>query len=172
MPLGRLGLAYSVDRQKLEAIENDMGFRILMTDRHDWATSDIIRRYHGQSNIEHVFKNVKNPYHLALKPQFHWTDQKIIVHNFICVLGYQLAALVWRQARRALQFRGNLDTLLDTLNDIRLATILEKASARGRPKATYRLEEMSEEETRLAETLHLTDLHRDRPQLRGVGVYD
>jgi len=80
-----------------------------MTDRHEWETVEIIKTYYGQSMIEQSFKNLKNFYHLALRPQFHWTDQKIKVHFFICVLGYLLATIVWREARTKAQFRGTLD---------------------------------------------------------------
>ena len=100
-------------------MEGELGLRVLMTDRHDWDTVDIIKAYYGQSMIEHAFRNLKNPYHLALKPQFHWTDQKIKVHFFICVLGYLLASIVWHQAKVHAQFKGTLDTLLDTLNNIK-----------------------------------------------------
>ena len=168
---GKFRLSFSIDQTALEEIENRFGFRILMTDRHDWGTVDIIQSYHGQAKIENAFKNLKNPYHLALKPQFHWTDQKIIAHHFMCVLGYLLAALVWREARRKAKFRGTLDSLLDTLNHIRLGTILEQPSGQGRPKATYKLEDMTKEEAKLLNALGVQDLHRKRPKLNGVGVY-
>lgn len=132
---GKFQLNFSIDQKKLEEIEGELGFRILMTDRHDWDTADIIKAYYGQSKIEHAFRNLKNHYHLALKPQFHWTDQKIRVHFFICVLGYLMAAIVWHQAKVHAQFNGTLDTLLDTLNNIRLSVILEETKARGRVKA-------------------------------------
>ena len=168
---GTFRLSFCIREKELEQVENRFGFRILITDRHDWDTVDIIQSYHGQSKIEQAFKNLKNPYHLALKPQFHWTDQKIIAHHFMCVLGYLLATLVWREARRKAKFRGTLDTLLDTLNHIRLGTILEQPSGKGRPKATYKLEDMSKEEKKLLEALGVQDLHRNRPKLTGVGVY-
>jgi len=168
---GMFNLEFSINQQKLSEIEDSLGFRIIMTDRHDWNTVDIIKAYYGQSQIEHAFKNLKNPYHLALKPQFHWTDQKIMVHYFICVLGYLLSAIVWRQARSKAEFKGSLDTLLDILNNIRLATLLEESKTRGRVKAVYKLEETSDEENLLLETLEIKDLHNDRPKLKGVGVY-
>ena len=168
---GKFRLSFSLREKELEEIENRFGFRILMTDRHHWSTVDIIESYHGQAKIEQAFKNLKNPYHLALKPQFHWTDQKIIAHHFMCVLGYLLAALVWREARRKAKFRGTLDTLLDTLNNIRLGTILEQPSGKGRPQATYKLEDMSKEEQKLLNALGVQDLHHNRPKLNGVGVY-
>jgi len=168
---GVFELTFSINQQKLRQVEDNLGFRIIMTDRHHWNTVDIIKAYYGQSEIEHAFKNLKNPYHLALKPQFHWTDQKIMVHYFICVLGYLLSAILWRQARLKAQFNGSLDTLLDMLNNIRLATLLEESNTRGRVKAIYKLEEMSNDENLLLEALEIKDLHNDRPKLKGVGVY-
>jgi transposase len=168
---GKFQLEFSINREKLNEIEDKLGFRIIMTDRHHWSTVDIIKAYYGQSFIEHTFKNLKNPYHLALNPQFHWTDQKIIVHYFGCVLGYQLSAIVWRQAKRGARFRGSLDTLLDMLNNIRLGTILEESKTRGRVKATYKLEEMSDEEDAIMEALAIKDFHNNRPKFKGVGVY-
>ena len=168
---GKFQLEFSINRGKLNEIEDKLGFRIIMTDRHHWSTVDIIKAYYGQSFIEHTFKNLKNPYHLALNPQFHWTDQKIIVHYFTCVLGYQLSAIVWRQAKIGARFRGSLDTLLDMLNNIRLGNILEESKTRGRVKATYKLEEMSDEEDAIMEALAIKDFHNNRPKFKGVGVY-
>lgn len=169
---GKFQLEFTINQGKLGEIEKKLGFRILMTDRHDWSTVNIIKTYYGQSMIEHAFKNLKNPYHLALRPQFHWTDQKIKVHFFICVLGYLLAAIVWREVRTKVQFEGTLDTLLDTLNNVRLATMLEDTKTRGRVKATYKLEEMSEVEELIVKASGINDTHYDRLKFRGVSVYN
>lgn len=172
MSEGKFHLEFSIHQKKLEEIEGELGLRILMTDRHDWGTGDIIKAYYGQSKIEHAFRNLKNPYHLALKPQFHWTDQKIRVHFFICVLGYLLAAIVWHQAKAQAQFKETLDTLFDTLNNVRLVTMLEETKTRGRVKARYNLEEMSDEETLIMNALEIKDFHNNRPKFQGVSVYN
>ena len=143
-----------------------------MTDRDDWDTGRIIETYYSQATVEEAFKNIKNPHHLAMKPQFHWTDQKIIVHNFICAMGYLLSTLLWKEARRKAGFTGTLDSLLEVLNNIRLATLIEQPKGRGRPKAIYKLEEMSEEELALINALGIAELHKQRPKLKGVGVYN
>ena len=108
---------------------------------------------------------------MAITPEFHWTDQKIKVHYFTCVLGYLLAALIWHDARIKTRFKGTLDTLLDTLNNVRLSTLLEKTGKRGKPKATYKLEEMTEEQKVLMEALDLNEIHMKRTKIDGVGVY-
>lgn len=171
---GKYQLNYLVDQEKLKTIEDKFGVRILMTDRHDWSTEEIIKAYHGQAFIEQAFKNLKNPYHLAIRPQFHWTDQKIKVHYFICVLGYLLATLLWKQAKEKANFTGTLDNFLDYLNNIRLAVMLEATEEKGKRgcvKAIYKLEETSEDESLLIKEFAIDNYHIERRKLNGVGVY-
>jgi len=169
---GKFQFDFNISIKNLNEIEDKLGFRILMTNRHDWGTEEIIKTYWGQADIENAFKNLKNPYHLTLKPQYHWTDQKIIVHYFICVLGFLLTTIIWRQVKIKIDYKCCIDTLLDTLNNIRLATLLEKSTTRGRVKAEYKLEEMSEEENKVMEALEIMKIHINRPKLNGVGVYN
>lgn len=171
-PDGKLNLDFHINKERLKAIEDELGFRILMTNRHEWSIPEIISAYHGQSAVESAFKNIKNPAHLALRPQFHWTDQKIIVHNFICILGYQLASILLREAKQKAGFKGSMETLLNTLNNVRLSVLLDKPNKKGKPSVTYKLEEMSEEENTLMEALELKNLHIKRPKFKGVGVYN
>jgi transposase len=168
---GRYKLQFKIDQEKLQEIEKEAGLRIIMTDQHNWSNEQIIKTYQGQAEIEHAFKNLKNPYHLALKPQFHWTDQKIIIHYFICMLGYLLSTLIWKEAREKALFSGTLDRLLDILSNIRLATILEQKKTCGRVKASYKLEKMDLEEKQISEVLNITKFHENRPKFHGVGVY-
>ena len=119
-----------------------------------------------------AFKNLKNPYHLSIKLQFHWTDHKVKVHFFVCVLGYLLATILWRKARLGAQFSGTLKPLLDTLTNIWLATLLEESKTRGAVKEIYKLEKVSDSENRLMEALEIKDLHNNRPKIGGVGVYN
>ncbi|RLD93049.1 MAG: IS1634 family transposase, partial [Bacteroidetes bacterium] len=91
---GKFVLDYQVDQEQLQCTEDKLGLRMIMTNRHAWTSREIISAYYGQSKIEHAFRNLKNPYHLALKPQYHWTDQKIKVHYFICVIGYLLSSII------------------------------------------------------------------------------
>lgn len=169
---GRFSLTYRTNKKKLDQLEDKLGFRILMTDRHAWSSEEIVTAFHGQSTVEQAFKNIKNPYHLAVTPEFHWTDQKIRVHYFSGVLGYLLAALVWREARMKADFTGTLDTLLDTLNNIRLVTLLEVTGKRGKPKATRQLEEMTENQACLMDALNLADIHKKPLKIKGVRVYN
>ena len=159
-------MTFRVDQQRLEELEKNLGLRILMTDRHDWPTTDIIQAFYGQAHVERAFRNVKNPHHLAVRPQFHWTDQKIAVHHFMCVLGYLMAAILMREAKAKAQFTGGLDSLLDTLSGIRLAACITRTGKRGKPKVSYQLEELGDRQQHLAKALDILETHMRRPKIK------
>lgn len=168
---GHWSLTYRTNQKQLEALEDRLGFRIVMTNRHDWKSEEIIKAFYGQSTVEGAFKNIKNPYHLAVTPGFHWTDHKIRIHYFSCVLGYLLSALIWQEARQA-GFTGTLDSLLDSLNRVRLSQRIEYSGKRGKPKLFYQLEEMSNDQLGIIKALNLTDIHCKPIKIDGVGVYN
>ena len=87
------------------------------------------------------------------------------------MLGYLLSSIVYKQAKTGAEFKGTLDTLLDVLNNVRLATMLEDSETRGRVKAIYKLEEMTKEEKSIVESLGIENIHNDRIKFNGVGVY-
>jgi transposase len=168
---GKYYLDYCIDKEQLHCVEEKLGFRIIMTNRHEWTSQEIISAYYGQSKIEYAFRNMKNPYHLALKPQYHWTDQKIKVHYFICVIGYLLSSILWREAKLKTDYRESPDSLLDLLNNVRLGTMLEDSKKSGKPKATYMLEELNDVEKRIMIALNVENVHNEPPKIKNVGIY-
>jgi len=147
-------LDFWVDEEEWTRLKEQwFGRRIVITNRHAWSTEEILSAYWGQSQVESVFRNIKNPFHLAFRPQYHWTDQKIEVHGFICLLALLLFMVTYKRAKEKARFKGSPHTLLEKLSAIRLATFLEspQQKTQGRYKAVYRLEEMDEDLALLAE---------------------
>jgi transposase len=134
------------------------GRRLLATNRHDWTTADIIAAYWGQSEAELVFRHLKDPEFLALRPQHHWTDQKVHVHSLCCVIGYLLAALVRRRARQ-LGYNQGLAGLLAMLSEIRMVLRTQKRDRPGRPRIAWQLEETDPAALRLYNDLVLPQFH-------------
>lgn len=133
-------LSWFVDqaaRSRLEA--NVFGKMILITDRDTWTTAEIVSAYRGQSHVERVFRQTKDPEHLAVRPQYHWTDQKIRVHAFICFLAYTLSRLIQREAERQVKWKGSLSNLLTELGKVRLAMVIQNEG--GKPQCQWILEQ-------------------------------
>lgn len=139
----KLALSFAFDRAAFEALERDtLGRIVLVTDRDDWSTAEIIEAYHGQSRIEAVFAHMKDPMHVALRPQYHWTDQKIHVHVLTCILGYLLTQCVFLRAQRAGSPYKSPEALLDALEKVRRATVARSVNARGGVRVVTQLEEI------------------------------
>lgn len=148
-----LRLTYTVDHAALDRLEREwFGRLVLMTDQHEWTTAEIIGAYRGQAAVEGVFRTLKDPLRLALRPQYHWTDQKLHVHAFLCVVAYLLATLVHLLAVRDAGYVGSVDALFDDLATIRRVTLL-RPTARGRTRRTYQLESLSPLHARLINAL-------------------
>jgi hypothetical protein len=129
------------------------GKRLLMTDQHEWSSEDIILAYQGQSHAEAAFRQLKDADHVTVRPQYHWTDQKVRVHTFICLLAYLLCRLIERECR-AIGYEGGLSHLLDLLSTVRLAMIVQPSGTHGgRPRCTWVLEESEAEANRLFQHL-------------------
>lgn len=118
------------------------GLRVLITDRSQWTTAQIVEAYRGQSRVEAAFRDLKDPGMLATRPQFHWTDQKLHVHAFMCVIGYLLVRLLWWRARKDAGFTGSARNLLSQLARIRSCRIVEHSGRAGRPRVRQQIEEI------------------------------
>lgn len=134
------------------------GLRVLITDRSEWTTAQIVEAYRGQSRVEAAFRDLKDPGMLSTRPQFHWTDQKLQVHAFMCVTAYLLVRLLWWRARRDANFAGGARNLLAQLAQIRQCRIVEHTGRAGRPRVRQQMEEIDVGLENLGRTLHALPL--------------
>jgi len=132
-------------RRRLEA--EVFGKRILFTDREDWPVAEVVAAYRSQADVEAGFRQLKDPKVVSFSPMFHWTDHKIRVHVFYCVLALAVAHLLRRQAAQA-GLAMSVRKLLATLAGIQ-ETVLLYQGARGRPRARHVLTKMDPIQQRL-----------------------
>ena len=119
---GQVTLKHEVNRTAYAEKLKSFGKTILFTDNHEWATEQIIRVYRGKSEIEKDFRRMKSPMMVCLEPVYHWTDQKIRVHAFCCVLALLLSLLLKRRLRKA-GVRLSLERMLEELSEVQLSVI-------------------------------------------------
>lgn len=69
---------------------------------------------------------------VSFRPVHHWTDQKVMVHAFTCVLALLLCSLLrCKLARKDIHI--SVDRMLETLGTVREVQVL-LSSGRGRPR--------------------------------------
>ena len=144
-----LRLHWRTDPAAKRQLATDLfGKRILCTDREDWPLAEVVAAYRAQADIEAGFRQLKDPKVVSFSPMFHWTDQKIRVHVFYCVLALAVAHLLRRQAAQA-GLHMSVRELLGSLAGIQ-ETVLLYQGERGRPRARHVLTEMDPTQQRLS----------------------
>lgn len=134
---------YNVSENKFDKLKKTvLGKRILITNRHDWTEKEIILAYQGQKDVESAFRQIKNPFHCCIRPQFHWTDQKIRVHTFCAVLAYAISALIEKTARDN-GFNYSINDILERLSEIRKVKYIYPNISK-KYDVGYRLEEIED----------------------------
>lgn len=138
---GTYELKWIEDSEKLSAYcRKYYGKKLIVTDHTDWSALDILNEYSDQECIENdIFRISKNTDHFAVRPQYHWTDNKIRVHMFICLMAIVIADVLQRHL-----FTDGIQltkpAMLDRLNEIRDGWVFSDKN-----KAVRILESMDEE---------------------------
>lgn len=143
-----LRLTWHTNQQARTGLEDELfGKRILFTDRDEWTIATVVRGYRSQSEVEADFRQMKDPDIVSFSPMFHFTDHKIRVHSFYCVIALMAARLMRREAERA-GISISVAELLNTLAGIQ-ETVLLYQGERGRPRARRMLTETDPTQQRL-----------------------
>jgi transposase len=150
-----LRLTWRTDTRARQRLENRIfGKRILFTNRNHWPTGDLVAAYRSQNDVEGGFRQMKDPHVVSFGPMHHWTDQKIRVHVFYCVLALAIAHLMRREAEHA-GLHLSVRELLATLAGIGETVLLFHDGGKGRPRAQRLLTDMSDAQRELADLFQI-----------------
>jgi len=155
---GRLDFRFWTDWAAYDQLKRRrLGKRILCTDNEKWNSEEIILASRAQHHVERAFKQMKNPHWVSFSPSFHWTDQKLRVHAFYCVLALLLSSVMQRKAALG-GVKLTIDNLMEQLSGVteivNLYAAQEKTS-RGRYRAEYVLSERSPLQDKLCRVLEV-----------------
>jgi len=119
-----LELSFSTGQAALDRLcRVQLGKTLLFTDNADWSDEQIVLAYRSQYRIEDAFKQMKNVHFLHWSPMHHWTDSKIRVHAFYCVLALTLSSVlqreVWPKGERL-----SINRLLEELGGIQETLVI------------------------------------------------
>ena len=135
-----------------------LGRTVLLTNRMDWTAEQVAAGYSGQQSIERVFRGLQDGEWLGWGPMHHWTDRKIRIHAFYCMLGISLLQYVHKQAQVA--WEGiSVEQLLEELRQIQQFVLLYPAQGeKGPNRVCTVLSKQTLAQQSLAQTLGLEQL--------------
>jgi transposase len=160
---GQFRLEFQLDHRQMAGVVRHFGKNILVTDREDWGVEEIYdtcvtRAVLGPdlgdgkgTTANRPYGNAKDNRSLfqkALLPLYHWTDSKIRVHLFVCVVALTyLTLLCQRLAAAGVKMTPN--EAMEELRELRTAIYLRDAE--GKLKRV--LEEVNDQQAAILKTL-------------------
>lgn len=94
---GLLCFEFSINKNEYQEKVSRLGRNILFTNSSNLSTKEIIEIYNGKNDVEEDFKTLKDDRSISTNPMFCWTDPKIVVHLFCCVMALTLIRLLQRE---------------------------------------------------------------------------
>lgn len=156
---GRWHLQFAFDHAAFDQLlARRLGRTVLLTNRLDWTAEQVIAGYAGQQQIERVFRGLKDGDWLGWGPMYHWTDSKIRVHAFYCMLGISLLQYIHKKAATA--WPGlSMEQLIEELAQIQQFTLLYPPQGeKGPHRVATVLSKQTLAQQSLAEALALNHL--------------
>jgi transposase len=160
---GQFRLEFQLDHRQMAGVVRHFGKNILITDREDWGVEEVYdtcvtRAVLGPDLGDGKGNNATRPYgnsrdnrslfQKALLPLYHWTDSKIRVHLFVCVVALTyLTLLCQRLADGGIKMTPN--EAMEELRELRTAIYVRDTE--GKLKRV--LEEVNDQQAAILKTL-------------------
>src|ERR1039457_5106443 len=157
---GRWKLQFDFDTAAWQRLVTQrLGRTVLLTNRMDWPAEQVALGYSAQQDIERVFRGLKDGDWLGWGPMYHWTDRKIRIHAFYCMLGISLLQHMHKLAQAA--WDGiSMEQLLEELRQIQQFVLLYPPQGQKGPhRVNTLLSKQTLPQQGLAKTLGLDQLH-------------
>jgi len=157
---GRWSLQFDFDTAAWQRlVDHRLGRTVLLTNRMDWTAEQVALGYSAQQEIEKVFRGLKDGDWLGWGPMYHWTDRKIRIHAFYCMLGISLLQYIHKQAQAA--WNGiSMEQLVEELRQIQQFVLLYPPQGeKGPNRVATVLSKQTLPQQALAKTLGLDQMH-------------
>jgi len=147
---GKVKYSIEINEQEFNTHLDTLGKSFFLSNHPDMAPLDIVWLYRQQFTVERAFKYIKSPHLLSVRPMYHWTDESIRGHLFICVLGLLLLTLLTRKVQKKFK-QMSIWNIIEFLSEIELAVIKYK----GTKKSIKKIVDLSKEAAILSKFLKL-----------------
>jgi len=112
-------LKVGLDQKAVTTYKKRFGKILIFTDRIDLSTLEVAQAYTDRNEVEQLFGEMNDPFNVPFRPVRHWTDQKIAVHAFICILGLLLLKLLQLKLKEQ-GITLSLEIIKDELSSVEL----------------------------------------------------
>lgn len=134
------------------------GRTTLCANRLNWAAAQVVHAYSGQEHVERVFHGLRGGNWLGWGSLQHWTDSKIQVHAFFCMLGISLLHYLHKQVETVWPDLS-MENLLDELRRMQQFELRYAGpGGKGKPRVETVLSKQTLAQQCLAQVLELNQV--------------
>ncbi|MBI5393187.1 IS1634 family transposase [Candidatus Woesearchaeota archaeon] len=141
-------LKLNLSEGKVAWYRKTAGKNIIFTNHLNWNDQRIIEAYRSMHKIENQFKILHGALLIPIKPIYHWTDQKIKAHVFLCMVSLLFARMLEHMCKS--KIKGDFRHILEFASSIRIALVQKD----GKPKLIF--EELDVNQQGLMEAFSLS----------------
>jgi len=117
--------AVTVNAGEVKNYRKRFGKNIIFSTRSDLTAPELIGITRDRNDVETIFRDMNNEDVTPMRPVYHWTDQKMLVHAFICVLGLLLVRVLQYKLKKE-NYKLPVEMLLEELRDVRCMIAVTK----------------------------------------------
>lgn len=153
---GHLSLQWCFNRRAWKTLKRTLlGKTLLFTDRKEWTDEQIVIGYRSQSHVEMAFRRMKDPHYLTFRPTHHWTDQKLHVHAFYCVLALTILSLLRRKLAKA-GIQLSISRMVEKLSDVQEIALLYPGQKKTNVRTRTILSDVDKQQRRMLTALQIS----------------
>jgi transposase len=112
---GRPTLSLEIREQVVQEVVQGLGKTILVTDQEEWSGPEICEANIDRCIVEEQFRQTGITLQEVLLPQYHWTESKLKVNIFVCMVALTYLILLCQRLTQA----GLLITPKEAMEELR-----------------------------------------------------
>ena len=118
----QLKVTVTIVEEVKERYISSLGRSILFTNITTWKPITIIQAFRDKYIIEDIFRRLKNPHYLSIRPMYHWNNTCVRVHVFCCFLGFLLLSLLRKELKHE-SIQTSYDEMFEVFSSIKMTKI-------------------------------------------------
>jgi transposase len=112
-------LKVGLDQKAVRGYTKQFGKTLIFTDRTDLSAQEVAQADTDRNEVERLVREMNDPMTVPFQPVRPWSDQKIVVHAFICILGLLLLKLLQPKLKQD-GITLSLELIKDELSSVEL----------------------------------------------------
>lgn len=148
---------YKLIKDKVEMNKNICGCYVITTnvDKETLNTEEVVGKYKDLILVERAFRTIKTTL-LRIRPIYHWKEERIKAHAFLCMLSYYIVVEMKRRLSPLFKENGKGRNYELTYNDVlRLLSQIKVGEIEVSDLTIYQIKKLTKKQEKIMKSLKI-----------------